>query len=143
MNASPILRVAAKILIPFIVLFGLYVQFHGDFGPGGGFQAGCIVGTGFILYALVLGVEAARGVFPDWLWRLTLAGGVLIFSATGFAGILRKGNYLDYFVLVQSNNPATGQHVGILLVEAGVGMTVTAAMVLIFFAFAGSVREGS
>ena len=41
---NPILRVSAKILFTPIILFGLYVQFHGDFGPGGGFQAGVIVG---------------------------------------------------------------------------------------------------
>ena len=35
-----VLRIVSKVLMPFIILFGLYVQFHGDFGPGGGFQAG-------------------------------------------------------------------------------------------------------
>lgn len=42
MTDNLILRVIAKLLIPIIVLFALYVQFHGDFGPGGGFQAGVI-----------------------------------------------------------------------------------------------------
>jgi len=40
-----ILRVAAKLLMPFMLLFALYVQFHGDYGPGGGFQAGVIAAT--------------------------------------------------------------------------------------------------
>ena len=43
MKHNLILRVVSKILIPLIILFGLYVQFHGDFGPGGGFQAGVIL----------------------------------------------------------------------------------------------------
>ena len=38
----PIIRVVTKLIIPYILLFALYVQFHGDFGPGGGFQAGVI-----------------------------------------------------------------------------------------------------
>jgi len=37
-----VLQVISKLLIPFILLFALYVQFHGDYGPGGGFQAGVI-----------------------------------------------------------------------------------------------------
>ena len=48
-----ILRVVSKLLIPPILLFALYVQFHGDFGPGGGFQAGVIFAVAFILYGLV------------------------------------------------------------------------------------------
>ena len=43
MRSDLVLRVVAKLLIPFMLLFALYVQFHGDFGPGGGFQAGVII----------------------------------------------------------------------------------------------------
>ena len=50
MNNDPILRVCTKIIVGPIILFGLYVQFHGDYGPGGGFQAGVIVAAGFILH---------------------------------------------------------------------------------------------
>ena len=59
-----ILRVVSKLLIPYILLFALYVQFHGDYGPGGGFQAGVIFAAGFILYGLVYGLGAARRVAP-------------------------------------------------------------------------------
>ena len=48
-----VLRVITKLLIPFILLFGIYVQMHGDYGPGGGFQAGVIFASSFILYAIV------------------------------------------------------------------------------------------
>jgi multicomponent Na+:H+ antiporter subunit B len=51
MRNDLILRVIAKLLIPFILLFALYVQFHGDFGPGGGFQAGVILAATVIFYA--------------------------------------------------------------------------------------------
>ena len=59
-----ILRVITKVLIPVIVLYGLYVQFHGDFGPGGGFQAGVILAVAVILYALVFGVPSAMRAVP-------------------------------------------------------------------------------
>ena len=107
-----VLRVVAKMLIPFILLFGLYVQFHGDFGPGGGFQAGVIFAAAFILYALVFGDDQARKVVPDKALILLVPLGLLIYALTGFAGILLGGKFLDYDVL--SSDPTHGQHLGIL-----------------------------
>jgi len=130
-----VLRVVTKLLIPYILLFALYVQFHGDFGPGGGFQAGVIFGAAFILYTLIFGLDAARRVAPQPVVSALVAGGVLLYGLVGMAGILLGGNYLDYNVL--AHEPAHGQHLGILLVELGVGITVSATMVTIFFQFAG------
>ena len=129
-----VLRVIAKLLIPFILLFALYVQFHGDYGPGGGFQAGVIFASAFILYALVFGIEVARRVAPAWAVRTGIALGGLIYGGTGLVSIWRGGNYLDYSAL--SADPVAGQHLGILLVEIGVGVTVTGVLLSVFFAFA-------
>jgi multicomponent Na+:H+ antiporter subunit B len=133
---QPILRVVAKVLIPYILLFGLYVQFHGDYGPGGGFQAGVIFAAGFILYSLVFGLAAARRVAPPAVVEALVALGVLIYGGTGVLTMLRGGNFLDYGAL-DRHSAEHGQHLGILIVELGVGLTVFAVMVTIFFAFAG------
>ena len=138
MSHHLVLRVIAKLLIPFILLFALYVQFHGDFGPGGGFQAGVIFAAGFILYALIYGVETAAKVAPPGLVSFLIAFGVMLYAGVGIAGLLMGGNYLDYGVL--RDDPVAGQHLGITLIEFGVGTTVAAAMVTIFFAFAGRTR---
>ena len=130
-----VLKVAAKLLLPFILLFALYVQFHGDFGPGGGFQAGVIFGAGIILYALVFGTGHARAVVPPGAVRATAALGVLLYTGVGVVSLLLGANFLDYGVLAA--DPVAGQHLGILLVELGVGLTVTAVMILLFYAFAG------
>lgn len=135
MRQKIILRVISKFLIPYILLFALYVQWHGDFGPGGGFQAGVIFAAGFILYAIIFGVAAVREVAPAAATRVLLVVGVLLYSGVGVAGILLGGNYLDYNVL--AGTPAGGQHVGILLVEFGVGITVATAVITIFCTFAG------
>jgi len=136
MTRQTILRVVAKLLIPYILLFALYVQFHGDYGPGGGFQAGVIFAAAFILYALVFGLESARRVARPGVIEVLVALGVLIYAGTGIVAMLGGGNFLDYNAL-DHHNPVHGQHLGILLVELGVGITVAATMIVIFFSFAG------
>jgi len=130
-----VLRVIAKILIPFILLFAVYVQFHGDYGPGGGFQAGVIVAAGIIFHGIIFGLETTRRVVPSALVETMLAAGVLIYAGVGVAGILLGGNYLDYFVL--SADPVAGQHRGIFWVEVGVAVTVAGVMLKIFYMFGG------
>ena len=139
MRHKAVLRVSSKLLIPPIMLFALYVQFHGDFGPGGGFQAGVIFASAFILYALLFGVSQARRVAPAGVIRTTLALGLLLYAGTGVAGLLLGGNYLNYSVL--AHDPVHGQHLGIIVIEFGVGMTVASAMITIFFIFAGRNRD--
>lgn len=135
MRHDLILRVVAKLLIPFILLFGLYVQFHGDFGPGGGFQAGVIVAAAVIFYALIFGLADARKVAPEPIVESMMAIGVLVYAGVGVAGLLLGGNYLDYFVL--DRDPVQGQHRGIFWVEVGVAITVAGVMLKIFYMFAG------
>lgn len=131
-----ILRVLAKLLIPMIMLYALYVQFHGDFGPGGGFQAGVLFAVAVFLYALVFGVPAAQSVLGPRLVRIVSASGLLLYAGVGLASILAGGNYLDYGALDPTNRPH-GEHIGILLVELGVGMTVAGVMIGLFYLFAG------
>jgi multicomponent Na+:H+ antiporter subunit B len=132
MREKVILRVTGRVLVPFILLFALYVQFHGDFGPGGGFQAGVIFAAGLVLYGLIFGVEAADRIFPAPVAERLIAVGVLIFGGVGVVNILLGGNYLDYDTL----SSAHGQHYGILLVEGGVGLAVASTMTRLFYAFA-------
>ena len=134
MKNDLILRVISKLLIPFILLFGLYVQFHGDFGPGGGFQAGVILAAAIIFFGLIYGLDSVRLVVPEWLVESLMAIGVLIYAGVGVAGLLLGGNYLDYFVL--DHNPIHGQHRGIFWVEVGVATTVAGVMLKIFYMFA-------
>jgi len=128
-----VLRVIAKLLIPLILIFALYVQFHGDYGPGGGFQAGVIFASAFILYSLVFGVENARSVISFNLLRVLSASGLLLYIFVGIAALISGGNFLDYSVLL--SDPVQGQHLGILIIELGVGMTVAAVMMMTFFVF--------
>ena len=135
MRRQSILRVVSKLLVPYILLFALYVQFHGDYGPGGGFQAGVIFAAGFILYGLVAGLDAARRAAPPALIERLAAFGVLLYAGVGIAAMLRGGAFLDYSAL--EHDATHGQHHGLLLIELGVGITVASVMLAIFFSFAG------
>jgi multicomponent Na+:H+ antiporter subunit B len=127
-------QVVGRLLIPFIVLFGLYVQFHGEYGPGGGFQAGAIIATGVILYALLEGEANALRAIPRGVLLGMVVGGALLFGGVGVVCMLMGGAFLEYSVLTA--DPVFGQQLGILIIEAGVGMAVCGALLSIFHAFA-------
>ncbi len=128
-----ILRIGTKLVLPFILLFALYVQFHGDYGPGGGFQAGVIVAGAVILLALTFGIRVAMSVAPRAVVERMVPLGVLIYAGTGLAGMLFGKNFLDYSVL--SHDPVHGHELGIFLVEIGVLVTVSGTMTTLFYAF--------
>jgi len=138
MRLDTILRVISKLFIPFIFVFALYVQLHGDFGPGGGFQAGVIIAAAVVLYAIINGLKAAQRAVPKRLVEFLVPLGVGIYGGVGVFGILAGGNYLDYNPL--GHDPVHGQHWGIFLVEIGVLVTVASTMIAIFYAFAGRGR---
>lgn len=128
-----VLQIITKLLVPFVLMFGLYVQFHGDYGPGGGFQAGVIFGAGFILYGLVFGLQRTRKVLSPRALQILMSLGVLLYAGTGALTMLMGGNLLDYDVL--AHDPLHGQHWGIFAVELGVGVTVTGVMISLFYSF--------
>ena len=134
MDHHLILRVVAKLLIPLLLLFALYVQFHGESGPGGGFQAGVLFAAGFILYALVFGAGIAARVAPPGLVQALMALGLLLFAGTGLASFAYGGAYLDYGVF--GTDFVAGQRLGIFLIELGVGIAVAATMMAIYLSFA-------
>lgn len=133
MQQHLVLRIVAKMLIPMIMLFALYVQFHGEYGPGGGFQAGVIFAAAVILYAILFGAQTVRRVYNARLMRTLAALGVLLFGGTGIVGLLTGGTFLEYTTL--ATEPIIAQRIGILSVELGVGITVAAVLIFIFCEF--------
>ncbi|MFT4729752.1 MAG: multicomponent Na+:H+ antiporter subunit B [Granulosicoccus sp.] len=128
-----VLQIITKLLVPFVLMFALYVQFHGDYGPGGGFQAGVIFGAAFVLYGLVFGLRRTRKVLSPRALQILMSLGVLLYAGTGALTMIMGGNLLDYDVL--AHDPLHGQHWGIFAVELGVGVTVTGVMISLFYSF--------
>lgn len=138
MKGQIVPRVVAKLLIPYILLYAFYVQWHGDYGPGGGFQAGVIFAAAVILYALVFDLGTAQKAVPPQIVSFLVPLGLLLFIGVGITAILKGGVFLEYGVL--EHDPVHGQHLGILLVELGVGTTVAGVMITIFYGFGEAVR---
>jgi len=124
-------RTVTKFLIPFIQLFGLYVIVHGELGPGGGFQGGVVLGVSIIVYSLVFGFEEAKKRLSVKKKDLLVSAGVLIYGGIGVIALFLGGNYLQYSVLLP--DPQFASTVGIMGVEIGVGVTVAAVMITLFY----------
>lgn len=122
MNQNLILRTVVKFLFPFIFMYGLYIHFHGDYSPGGGFQAGIICASSLFSYILVYGIETVQKILPFSIFRILGCLGIFLYGGTGLLSILLGGNFLDYSVFAEDSISA--QHIGIFVIELGVGLTV-------------------
>lgn len=136
----------AKLLIPFILLFGLYVIAHGHHSPGGGFQGGVILAAAYLLLALSHNLRTLSNRLTTTLLGLMSAGGIIIYAGWGVLAMLYGGNFLDYAALKGLLGVGTLQarSLGILIVEIGVGLTVMSTMILLYkiIASRGRFHEG-
>ena len=141
-----IVRTVCRLMLPFIQLFGLYVIAHGHHSPGGGFQGGVILGASLILYAISYDLRTALSRIGEKAVGLMAALGVFIYAGTGALCLALGANFLDYGILsiIFLTDPVMARSHGIFAVEVGVGFTVMATMISIYFslASAGKYDEG-
>ena len=131
MSQQTLVRVIAKMTIPFILVFGLYVILHGEIGPGGGFQGGVILAAAFILYGLVFDADELTRRIPAVVFDVGMALGALFYAGVGLVSLLEGGTFLDYGMM-QPTHSGDAEALGMSLVEYGVGLTVCAVMVTIY-----------
>ncbi|NVM21644.1 MAG: Na(+)/H(+) antiporter subunit B [Desulfobacterales bacterium] len=131
-----IIKALARLLMPFIVAYALYVVMHGHHSPGGGFQGGVILAAGFVLLVVTHGLEQTRKRMSEKLAGVISSIGVFIYGGIGALCLILGGNYLDYGKLskILLVTPAEARSLGILGVEIGVALAVMAVMYIIFFA---------
>lgn len=131
---SPIVLLGSRLLSPYIMLFGLYVIFHGHYSPGGGFQGGTLLAASIILIRLAGGRLISRLQIRELFTTPLAIIGVIIYLGTGIISILFGSYFLDYEALPfpGSLDPAEFRYYGILIVEIGIGITVMAILVMIY-----------
>lgn len=134
MSDNKILRIIARFLIPLIMLFALYIQFHGEYSPGGGFQAGVVFAAAWILFVLIFGLRVGLEVIPKRTMYILMLAGVLVYCAVGVINVLQGGLFLEFATLLP--NPQAAQQAGIVTVELGIGITVASSIMMIFTMFA-------
>lgn len=129
---NPIVSLVSRMVSPFIMIFALYVVFHGHYSPGGGFQGGTMLAAAVLLIRLAAGKDVSQYQFKkSWGNRLGSVG-VLIYFGTGFLAMLMGGNYLNYHHLPLGLEPFMLRSWGILIVEIGVAMAVMGILVAIY-----------
>ncbi|MEN8136935.1 MAG: Na(+)/H(+) antiporter subunit B [Bacteroidota bacterium] len=94
LSASPLINSGAKLLYPMVVLLGIYVFIHGHLTPGGGFQGGAIIATGFLL--MMISYRDFKVSHGKLAWVESLAG--ITFVTLGFWGLFSGGTFLENFL---------------------------------------------
>lgn len=131
-HASVVVQTFVRVLTPLAQLFALYVLTFGHYSPGGGFQAGVILGATYILLALAFGRETLDRRVNEPVCVALGAGGVLLYVLTGVAGMLGGGTFLDYSRLPLPVTPVRARYFGILFIESGVTLGVAATIIILF-----------
>ncbi len=134
---SVLVQTLGRILIPWIQLFGLYVLFFGQYGPGGGFVGGVLLGTSVILAILVFGPGSSHSAIA----KKIIHGdglGLIIFAGVGGLCLIGGGEFLNYANLeIPGLETASRRYVGIMLTQIGVAIdvAVTAISIVISLSF--------
>ncbi len=138
-----VVKTACRLIVPFSQLFALYVIAHGHHSPGGGFQGGVILGASIILYAISNNIRASLARIDEKVAVLLCGLGVFIYAGTGALCMLLGANFLDYGALyrILGVDTVTARSHGILMVEIGVGITVMAVMVHLYYSLASAGRH--
>jgi len=143
---NQIIRVAVRLMVPFIQLFGLYVIVHGHYSPGGGFQGGVVLGASFILLALAFDLKTSMRHFSESMNAILGNVGALIYTGTAVLCALIGGLFLDYSALVKilPIDPIEWRSLGIFVVEVGVGLAVMSIMLSLYWDLSsgGNMDEG-
>jgi multicomponent Na+:H+ antiporter subunit B len=130
-----IVKTLARVLVPFIVAYALYVVMHGHYSPGGGFQGGVILAASFVLLGITHGLEQMRRRMSEKTAGVISVMGVFIYGGIGVLCVILGGNYLDYGALskIIPVSRSEARSLGILGVEIGVALAVMAVMCILFF----------
>jgi multicomponent Na+:H+ antiporter subunit B len=132
-HPSENVRVVAALMVPFVLMFGVYVVAHGHYGPGGGFAGGVVLAVGVVLARLTLDGALVERCFPGWLPMAAMGLGMLLFLGSAIAPLVWGGDLLDYAAIPLGELTASRRrYLGIFVVEFGVGFVVFGGILTIF-----------
>lgn len=128
-----LLYTIVKLMLPVIVVYGIFIILHGHITPGGGFSGGAILGAALILYGLTFGQEASLKIFPEAVSKRLESGGVLVFILIGLIGLILGGAFLINGEIFPLGTPGTILSGGMIpLLMIAIGVKVGSTMMTLF-----------
>ena len=127
MERDPILKMAAKILTPLIMVFGIYVILCGHLGPGGGFSGGSIIGAGLILYSVAYGTERLKKIITPTIYKVITICALCFYSFAKCYSFFCGANHLE--TIFDTGTPGAILSAGLILpLNIAVGIVVALTM---------------
>jgi multicomponent Na+:H+ antiporter subunit B len=147
---SQVIMTTVKVVIPFVLTYGLFITFHGTASPGGGFQGGALVASVVLMIAFAFGIESTREWLSNRLVVLLGTVGVSIFAGIALVPMALGESFLDYTAYY----PVLGETLGLKRYEfvkygmeaveiGGIGFIVSGVLMGLFFALAGGFRPAA
>ena len=131
-----IINLISKFVLPILMLFGFYIHSHGDYTPGGGFQAGVIFACALCLYCFINLDANKKRISNNFLTYIAILGFVF-YTGTGIVGYFITGNFLDFTFLPfkQSNSR------GVFIIEFGIALVVFSSISQAFTTLLNLIKE--
>lgn len=129
-----ILQAAATVLVPVIILFGIYVILNGHLSPGGGFSGGAIVGAGLILYLSAFGFEKTEKLFTEKTYKYVSFAALLTYCLAKSYSFFTGANHLESHIPLGTPGAILSSGL-ILLLNICVGMVVACTMYTFYVMF--------
>lgn len=129
-----ILRMSARVLVPVIMLFGIYVVLNGHLSPGGGFSGGAIIGSGLILYQNAFGFSYARKLFNEKTYKIVSASALLTYCLCKTYSFFTGANHLNSHIPLGIPGHILSSGL-ILILNICVGMVVACTMYTFYVMF--------
>lgn len=143
-KTSLIIQIITRLMVPFIIMFGLSIIVHGHLTPGGGFQGGVVIGAGIILIGLAFNRDEGRRIAIMEMETVLISSGLIIYIIVGIVGMLLGYSFLTNRLL---KFPPVGE-LGELFsggtlfwINIGVGLIVSGIVIELFFAFLETKRD--
>lgn len=128
-----VLDASFRLVVPLIMIYGIYVLFHGEVSLGGGFQAGALLACAYIIDRITPSFGSAVGTISEERLLVIAGLGVFLYAFTGILPMLFGGNFLEYDYLpfgALVQHGTSGLHTtGILMIEIGVTVTVMTVII--------------
>jgi multicomponent Na+:H+ antiporter subunit B len=140
-HPSENVRVVASLMVPFVLVFGVYVVTHGHYGPGGGFAGGVVLAVGVVLAKITVSRALVARSFPYWLPVASMSVGMALYLLMALVPLVAGSDLLDYAGLPGDLAASRLRYLGIMVVEVGVGAVVFGGILLIFEVLARAGRR--